>query len=57
MDETETVAVTYYLHVTISGASGEQEWGPFTKDAANSVAVSVAHRDNVTKVRVERRVG
>lgn len=54
--ETETVPVEYFLHVTITGISGEQEWGPFgSRAAAESEAAAVGSRDNVQKVRVERR--
>lgn len=57
--ETETIEATveYYLHVSLDGTSGEQEWGPFaTREQSNQVAVAAATRSNVNKIRTERRV-
>lgn len=55
--ETETVAVSYYLQVSLTGTSGVQEWGPFaTRTSAESALSALAGRGDVTKVTLERRI-
>jgi hypothetical protein len=54
--ECETVPVTYVLKVSITGVSGEQEWGPFcSKASAEAAVVALAGRENVFKVVIEKK--
>ena len=55
--EQQSVDVEYYLHVSLDGVSGEQEWGPFvSRSSAEDVVASLGTRANVSKVRIAKRL-